>query len=380
MNNQKLLSPKTLYDQKTASGELAPDPEQAQVIERLDELHYNLSSSPRRKPGSIVTMDSGFRRNDAWWKKLFGKEDENIKGLYIYGGVGRGKSMLMDLFYQCLPEGFPKRRVHFHAFMIEVHDWLHRHRGKKVDTLLPDLAKEISGKTKLLCFDEFHVTDVADAMILGRLFTALFERGVIIVATSNFAPDDLYKGGLQRDRFAPFIALLKQHTDVMHLQGRHDYRAQCLAEEGVYFTPLGDMSRQKADGVFAHLTDHAEPYREELEVKGRKIPVPAVAKGAARFTFAELCERPRGAEDYIAIAKAYHTVFIDGAPVMNYDRRNEAKRFMTLIDALYESGTKVVITADAEPDKLYRSGDHAFEFQRTASRLYEMRGAAYLSR
>ncbi|NCC21796.1 MAG: cell division protein ZapE [Alphaproteobacteria bacterium] len=372
--------PLETYNEWVANGALESDPAQARAAAELQRVYEAMvSPSSPRGEGRVNREASILKRLLMPLTQTLSPRGRGLaRGLYLWGGVGRGKSMLMDLFFRSLPDDVRKRRVHFHAFMIEVHDWLHVRRGSKVDTLLPDLAKEIAANTKLLCFDEFHVDDVADAMLLGRLFTGLFERGVVVVATSNFAPDDLYEGGLQRDRFEPFIALLKERTTVLHVDGGVDYRARCLVEEGVYFTPLGDASRRKADAVFAHLAGNAPVHEDAFEVKGRCIRVPVVAGGVARFTFAELCERPRGAEDYLAIAGRYHTVFIEGVPKMNYDRRNEAKRFMTLIDALYDTGTKLVVTADASPDKLYLGHDHAFEFERTVSRLKEMGGAGYL--
>lgn len=301
----------------------------------------------------------------------------------MHGGVGRGKSMLMDLFFDSLPPEIKKRRVHFHAFMIDVHDYFHSRReaddfSEGIDGALPSLASRLAEMSRVLCFDEFHVTDVADAMILGRLFTALLDRGVIIVATSNWEPDRLYEGGLQRDRFLPFIELLKSRLEIVHLDGPVDYRLQALQSEGTYFWPLGEASRQKSDMLFARLTDNAIPQEDSLTVKGRVIPVAQAAKGVARFTFAQLCEQPHGAEDYLAIAQKFHTLFLEQVPTLAYDRRNEAKRLMILIDALYESRTKLVVTADAPADRLYRGHDHEFEFQRTVSRLMEMQSEAYL--
>ncbi|MCB1592886.1 MAG: AFG1 family ATPase, partial [Alphaproteobacteria bacterium] len=300
---------------------------------------------------------------------------------YLYGGVGRGKSMLMDLFYDCLPETLPKRRVHFHEFMIEVHDYIHTRRSEDVvngavDEALPSLGEIICRRSRVLCFDEFHVTDVADAMILGRLFRLLFERGVVVVATSNWPPDRLYEGGLQRERFLPFIALLKEKMEVVHLDSPTDYRERMLAGEGTYFTPLSRDSDQHMDKVFSALTGNADVHEEKLFVKGRRLPV-RTAKGVARFTFAQLCEQPLGAEDYLAIAKNFHTVLLEHVPVLRYDRRNEAKRLMNLIDALYDKRVRLVVSADAPPEKLYSGHDHGFEFQRTVSRLQEMQGEGY---
>ncbi|MCC7304883.1 MAG: AFG1 family ATPase [Alphaproteobacteria bacterium] len=352
------------YKQKIKDGLLKPDSAQERAVAMLQKIYEGLENKPKK----------------SW--KILKKREEAPKGLYIYGGTGRGKSMLMDMFFGLLPEDVKKRRVHFHQFMIEVHDYIHTRREDDdfddgIDGVLPALASRIAERSRVLCFDEFHVTDVADAMILGRLFTALFEKRVVIIATSNWPPDDLYKGGLQRDRFLPFIDLLKQKMDVLHLDGGTDYRTQFLQNEGTYFWPLGEGVTRKADEVFAMLTDGAEPAEEKIKVKGRTI-VAHAAKGVARFTFSQLCENPHGAEDYIKIAESYPTVILENIPKLGYDRRNEAKRLMTLIDALYEARTRLIITADAPPDKLYRGHDHEFEFQRTVSRLLEMQGEGYL--
>lgn len=357
-------SPKTLYQQRLNDGILKEDAEQRRAVEALQRLYDEvLDYKPK----------TGF----------FGKKVPVPKGVYMYGGVGRGKSMLMDLFYDCLPDTLPKSRVHFHAFMIDVHDYIHTRREddgirEGVDATLPLLAERLAEKSRVLCFDEFHVTDVADAMILGRLFRGLFDRGVVVVATSNWEPKRLYEGGLQRDRFLPFIDLMKERLEVVHLDSPTDYRTQFLTEEGSYFSPLGAQAQRKADKVFETLAHGAAGVAESFEVKGRKIEVSCAAGGVARFSFAQLCERPHGAEDYLEITQRYHTVFLENIPILGYDRRNEAKRLMTLIDALYEAGTKVIFTADAPADKLYRGHDHAFEFERTVSRLLEMQSAQYL--
>lgn len=351
------------YDAKIAAGELEGDPQQRAALESLDRLHAALTAP---QPGGLLAR---LRKREA------------PPGVYLYGGVGRGKSMLMDLFHNSLPPTVASRRVHFHAFMLGVHDFLHeaRQRGDAEKALL-NYAKKLGQELQVLCFDEFHVTDIADAMILGRLFTALFDHGLTVVATSNWPPDRLYEGGLQRDRFLPFIALIKQRMQVVPMTGGVDYRLKALSDTGVYFWPLGEKVAAKAEDAFTHLTDGAAPYSETLTVKGRKIDVASVAKGVARFTFAQLCEKPMGAADYLAIAANYHTVFLEGVPKLAYDRRNEAKRLMTLIDALYDTGTKLVVTADAPADKLYRGSDHEFEFQRTVSRLIEMQSLEYLGR
>ena len=365
--SQKQLTPLEAYNSRIKDGRISPDPEQRQAVESLQRLYDELLAM----------------KGHSKWK--FWEKPDLPHGIYMHGGVGRGKSMLMDLFFDCVPEHISKRRVHFHAFMIDVHDYLHTRReaddfGDGVDGALPALANLIAERSQVLCFDEFHVTDVADAMILGRLFTALFDRGVIVVATSNWEPGQLYEGGLQRERFLPFIVLLADRLEVVHLDHSTDYRSQCLTREGTYFWPLGTETRRMVNGVFNHLTDDAPTEQEELEVKGRKIAVEAVVKGVARFGFAQLCEQPYGAEDYLKIADTYDTVFLEGVPKMGYDRRNEAKRLMNLIDALYESGTKLVVSADAPPEKLYYGDDHAFEFERTVSRLMEMQSEEYLAK
>ncbi len=311
-------------------------------------------------------------------KSLFTKSKPAPKGIYIYGGVGRGKSMLMDIFFETLPDHIPKRRVHFHEFMIEVHDYCHEQKTDR-DQSINKLTKKIANEARVLCFDEFHVIDVTDAMILGRLFRGLYKAGVVVISTSNWPPDRLYEGGLQRDRFLRFIHLLKEKQTIIHLDSPTDYRTQFLMQEGSYFTPLGTESRNKIDAIFKTLTDGIAPKTATIKVKGREIIIERTAKGIARLTFAQLCEQPHGAEDYIAIANKFHTIMLEGIPKLTYDRRNEAKRLMTLIDALYEANTKLIISADTTPEKLYRGHDHAFEFDRTISRLQEMQSAEYLS-
>ena len=365
-------TPQSLYEARIADGQLKPDPEQERAVTALQRLYDEILEAKDAPKANFFQRMTGLGAT---------KEEEPL-GVYLYGGVGRGKSMLMDLFYSCLPDDLRKSRVHFHKFMIDVHDYINTRRdpsgGREgVDATLPLLAERLAEKSRILCFDEFHVTDVTDAMILGRLFTALFDRGVIVVATSNWEPDRLYEGGLQRERFLPFIELIKRKMEVIHLDSPTDYRAQTLAQEGSYFTPLGEMTAKAMNKVFAKLTDNAPPDQEHFEVKGRMIEVKAVAYGVARFSFAQLCEQPHGAEDYLAIANRYSTVFIEGIPKMGYDRRNEVVRLMKLIDALYEAGTHVVISAAAQPEKLYSGQDHAFEFERTISRLKEMQSEDY---
>src|SRR6185312_11276398 len=275
-----------------------------------------------------------------------------------------------------------KRRVHFHEFMLEVHDRLHRQRQDRSiegDPLAP-LAAEIAAESWLLCFDEFHVSNIADAMLLGRLFAALLDLGVVVVTTSNTAPDELYQGGLQRERFLPFIELLKERLDILELDGVIDYRRNRIKDMTIYHQPLGAAAEAALAAAFAQLTDGAAGSATTLAVQGRQLAVPQAAKGVARFRFDDLCAHVLGAADYIAIATHFHTVIIAEIPLMTPDQRNEARRFMTLIDALYEHKTNLICAAADVPDKLYVGGDGAREFKRTASRLIEMQSLAYLAR
>lgn len=362
------------YETRVKSGGLRMDEAQAVCVQSLQRLYDEIIEARGKEPQNFFQRLTGLGSV---------KKDAPL-GVYMYGGVGRGKSMLMDLFYDALPDDMRKTRVHFHQFMIDVHDYINTRRDSEggregVDATLPLLAERLAEKSRVLCFDEFHVTDVTDAMILGRLFTALFDRGVIVVATSNWEPDRLYEGGLQRERFLPFIKLLKTRLEVVHLDSPTDYRAETLAKEGRYFSPLNEATRKSMDRVFKALIDNSPVNSEVIEVKGRKIPVHQTAYGTARFSFAQLCEQPHGAEDYLAIANRYSTIFLEGVPKMGYDRRNEIVRLMKLIDALYEGKCHLVMSADAPPDKLYFGRDHAFEFERTVSRLKEMQSENYLA-
>lgn len=368
-----MSKPLELYRARVKAGKYQTDAIQDRAIEALDRLYDDVLAANNQNPGWIQKMVN------------FKNKSSAPRGVYLYGSVGRGKTMLMDTFFEALPDTIKKRRVHFHAFMIEVHDYIHSRREddgirEDMDSALPSLAAVIASNSKVLCFDEFHVTDVADAMILGRLFTAIFDMGVAVVCTSNWSPDDLYKGGLQRDRFVPFIDFLKSHMEVVFLNSPIDYRARKLSTLPVYFYPLNTASRKQADDVYNTLTDGEESYPDLIIVKGRSIEVPVTCKGIARFSFTQLCERPLGAEDYLSIAKRYHTVFLEDVPKLGYDRRNETKRLMTLIDVLYDNKRNVVITAEDPLDKLYTGSDYAFEFQRTVSRLMEMQSQHYLNR
>jgi cell division protein ZapE len=344
----------TKYDGEVAVGHLKRDAEQGKAAAALDRLYDEVTER----------------------KKLFSAR-KKIKGVYIYGGVGRGKSMLMDMFFDMLPANIVKRRVHFHEFMIETHDWLHERRaGKAVDNLLPEYAKHVANNVRVLCFDEFHVTDVADAMILSRLFAALFDHGVVIVSTSNWPPDRLYEGGLQRERFLPFIALIKERMEIVFLDSDTDYRGEVIQDLETYLFPLNAQTKAKADKFFHQLSGGKFQRTENVYVKGRDIPVQA-AGDVARFSFAQLCEQPHGAEDYLSIARKFHTVFLENIPRLTYDRNNETKRLMTLVDVMYDARRRMVFTAEAAPEKLYTGDKYNFEFDRTISRLREMQSSSY---
>lgn len=357
------------------AGELQSDLVQVELAARLDVLIERLANkSLSRKSSSL-----------GW---LFAKKAkvEPIIGLYIWGSVGRGKSMLMDLFYSLLPNK-AKRRVHFHEFMADVQERIYAHRqafkeGKtKEEDPIPPVARALASEASVLCFDEFSVTDIADAMILGRVFKGLYEAGTVVVATSNVAPDDLYKDGLNRALFLPFIGVLKDNCEVYELDARTDYRLEKLSNAPVYIAPLGKKAGIAFAGQWESMTAGLEPKSTFIERKGRKIEVPMAANGVARFTYNGLCDVPLGAADYLAIAKEYHTIFIENVPIMNLSVRNQAKRFILLIDALYDQKKRVVISAEANPHALYQgvSGTEAFEFQRTASRLIEMQSTDYLA-
>ncbi|WP_205479050.1 cell division protein ZapE [Sphingomonas arenae] len=355
------------YQQLLSAGELRPDPDQRRAAAALDRLSLDLASSG----GGVL-------------RKLFRKGPKRVRGVYLWGGVGRGKSMLMDLAFDHIPTE-PKRRVHFHAFMLDVHQRIRRAREEGRGDPIPPVAESIAAEAKLLCFDEMVINNTADAMILSRLFTALLDEGVAVVTTSNRPPCDLYKDGLNRELFLPFIDLIEQRLQVVELNGPTDYRLDRLEGVTTWHVPNGPQATAALSRAFFQLTDYpvedrAKVPSEELEVGGgRTLHVPKSLKGVAVFSFKRLCGEARGAADYLAIAQRFHTVIIVGIPVLGPENRNEAARFVTLIDALYEHKVKLLAAADAEPALLYPAGHGAFEFQRTVSRLEEMRSADYLA-
>ena len=364
------------YDALVAAGSIERDPAQIEAVAHLDTLATELASRGDGRP-----------RKPGFFGRLFGgdaPEEDSPKGLYIWGEVGRGKTMLMDLFYEALPVR-AKRRAHFHAYMAEVHERIHAWRQKlkagevSGDDPIKPVAATLAEEATVLCFDEFAVTDIADAMILGRLFTALFAHGVVVVATSNRPPDDLYKDGLNRALFLPFIALLKERTEVLRLDSRTDFRLEKIGDSPVYFTPLDATADAAMDDLFARLTGGVPATPSTVTVYGRSVEIPAQAAGVARFDFDDLCGSALAASDYLAIARNYHTVLLDRIPRLIHERRNEARRFILLIDVLYERHVRLVASAEAEPDDLYegRSGAETFEFARTASRLHEMGSRDY---
>ena len=369
-----MTTPTTSLQARIAAGELTPDADQERAAEALTALQQRLKPWKSGKSG------------------LFSRPKKPPMGLYLYGGVGRGKSMLMDLFYDTAPTT-PRRRVHFHEFMQDVHrrigEWRALKPGQRKrrpeyvkgagDDPIPPVARGLVSEARLLCFDEFQVTDIADAMILGRLFEAMYGEGLVVVATSNRHPDELYTDGINRQLFLPFIDFFKTRVDLLELNGGLDYRLRQLEAAPVYYCPLTADADLAMDDAWERLTHCAVPQTCHIEVNGRQLTIEREAAGVARFTFEELCARPLGPADYLAIASRFHTVLLERTPQLSPDKRNEAKRFVTLIDALYEAKTKLVMSADAEPQDLYPAGDGSFEFERTASRLIEMRSHEYLA-
>ncbi|UTP39923.1 cell division protein ZapE [Phenylobacterium sp. LH3H17] len=360
------------YDARLARGDIRPDPAQGPALAALARLEADLEEA----------QPSG-------WGALF-KKPESQRGVYLWGPVGRGKSMLMDLFFETAPVE-KKRRTHFHVFMGEVHRLIDAWRKgdpaarkarfgqAKGDDPIAPVADVVAAEARLLCFDEFQVTDIADAMILGRLFEALLARGVTLVATSNRGPDALYKDGINRQLFLPFIALIKARMEVVSVAGSHDYRLDRLRAAGTWFSPNDPDNQRSFMELWRDMLGGEGEIGETLEILGRKVHLPHASGGMVRASFASLCSVALGPNDYVAVAEHFHTVFLEDLPRLTANRREEARRFVILIDALYEARVRLIVLAEAEPMALYPEGDGAFEFERTASRLQEMRSADWLS-
>jgi cell division protein ZapE len=353
-----------ILEARVASGALRPDPAQHAVLDRLDDLRVWLEDHPDRPRSGL--------------RGLFSRPAHPPPGLYIWGGVGRGKSMLMDLFHQtaAIPA---KRRVHFHAFMQEAHRAMHAARKTGTEDALAPFAAQVAAEVRLLCFDEMQISDITDAMVVGRLFEMLLADGVLIVTTSNRPPEDLYKDGLGREAFLPFIALLRERLTVVQLESPTDYRRHRLQGAQVYFTPAGRVSTQAIDAIWADLTGAAARTPLRLPLNGREVEVPAFANGVGRATFWDLCARPLGPADFLAIAGALRVLILEDIPQLSAANYNEAKRFVTLIDTLYEARVRLICSAADIPERLYLEGTGSFEFERTASRLREMQAADWAS-
>jgi cell division protein ZapE len=362
------------YAGLVAQGAIEADPAQAALAENFDALAARLAGyHPARRPSAL----------GRW---IGTRPPESPRGLYVHGAVGRGKTFLMDIYYESA-EVVPKRRAHFHAFMADVHARIHawRQRRKRAevegDDPIAPVAAQLAAEATLLCFDEFSVRDIADAMILARLFGALFALGVVVVATSNVAPDDLYEDGLNRALFLPFIALLRERMEIVELDARTDYRLRKLSRAPVYYCPDDAAADRAMDAAFTELTGESKGAALELPLLGRSLIVPRAVDGVARFGFDELCRRPLGAADYLELARNFHTIFVDHIPMLRDSERDAAKRLIMLIDALYDMRIKLVTSAAAEPEALFKAqtGAEGFEFARAASRLFEMRSLDYLA-
>ncbi len=367
--------PLPAYRSRLASGTLSTDPAQAVAAERLQDLWTKLRGyDPPPQPERSGFINRLLRR------RAVDEAPSGVNGLYLVGEVGRGKSMLTDLFF-AEAQVARKQRIHFHAFMQDVHArvfaWKRANPGGADP--VPPLADDIARRAALLCFDEFQVNDIADAMILGRLFAALFERAVVVVATSNTTPDDLFRGKPGRDAFLPFIALIKRHLDVLVLDGGRDFRRQRLHDMPTWYVPADGRADAALDRAFTALANAATPKAQRLTVSGRTLRVPLAADGVARFDFAALCGQPLGPGDYLAIATQFQALVLDGIPRLGPENYDQARRFITLVDALYEHRVKLVASADAMPDQLYERGEGAKAFERTASRLEEMQSNDWIA-
>ena len=366
-------NPLSAYNELISTSIIQPDPLQYSIVNKLQSLNKKLDEYNVHQHNWL-----NFTR--------FFTPLTPPKGIYIYGGVGRGKSMLMEIFFQnsIIKK---RRRVHFHAFMQEVHNQLNNlqksqksGRMPRINDPLSVLAKKIANQAFLLCFDEFHVTDIADAMILGRLFKNLFDSGVVLVTTSNRRPKDLYKDGLQRELFLPFIDMIEEKMEVTELNGDVDYRLNCIEDMDTFISPIDDNTKSKLEEHFSRLTIGAVPEAIELIVMGKIIKVPKTAEGVAMISFSSLCKVPHGPADYLAICSRFHTLILEHIPRMGPENRNSAKRFVTLIDTMYEARVNLICSSEVTPEKLYVSGDGAFEFRRTVSRIMEMRSSDYISK
>ncbi len=359
------MSPLQRYERQLAEPDFSDDPAQRRVVELLDDLYQRLHRQP--SPGGLQGL----------LRRMRGRGPELVQGLYIWGGVGRGKTLLMDMFYECLPEDM-RLRMHFHRFMQRVHADLGAYAGRSDP--LQSVAEDFATDARVLCFDEFFVSDIGDAMILAELLKGLFERGVTLVATSNVAPDRLYENGLQRRRFLPAIDLLQRHTDVHHVDAGIDYRLRVLERAEIYHAPLDEAAEESLERSFVALSPE-EPHEDVvIQILGRPLIARALADDVVWFDFEELCEGPRSQNDYIELARIYHAVLISAVPQLTADREDAARRFISLVDEFYDRNVKLILSAEVEVDTLYCGERLRFEFERTRSRLLEMRSHQYLAR